>query len=279
MKKHIFFIMMACMIICVAGCNNGDKKEPNIPDAGVVTQEPSNDDTKVNDVEQDIPKKEVISVDVMFTNGLLTYGEDEGYYKSPFHDASESYSADMNYGGKYSQVISAYGIDPNDDEQLCAFVVRRGQDSVGAMRIPKQEENESMLEYAYRTNGYIEDVLRQRGIYIIEDYPYCFNYRASRGLENFPDADYYNVYRHGCLHASFAVAGTMKDITELCKDCGLIDGWYLQFISAPRPDLVEVVGAEGDYGFWERPFQVLERMDMFGEEDSIIATVDVSKNS
>ena len=90
------------------------------------------------------------------------------------------------------------------------------------------------------------------------------------------DEEYYNVYAYGCIGPSFAVVGTMKDIVELCKDCEMVDGWYFQFLPAPRPDLVEVAREAGDYVFWDYQGFMWSRMEVLGEEESIIKTVEVS---
>lgn len=277
MKRLCTNIILMLLGICLIGCSAEEKKEQNVPSTNEITQEPSNDETNLGNESQESLEKEVFSVDAMFLNGVITYSDDTGAFKkTPYEEIAGRYCTSMNSDGDYSQVVSAYNIDKDDDEQLCAFVVRVGKKSVGYLRIPKQEEDESEIDYTYRKIGYYEDVLRQRGIYILEDYPYCLKYKVSRGLEDFLDEEYYNVYAYGCIGPSFAVVGTMKDIVELCKDCEMVDGWYFQFLPAPRPDLVEVAREAGDYVFWDYQGFMWSRMEVLGEEESIITTVEVS---
>lgn len=257
--KLCFFTVLLSFIL--AGC---EANPQNLPDDKVNNEQPSKEpdaESITSTLEPSVDEKQIITAPVHFMNftpGSIDPGPDD-FEKGYIHiDGACSNS----YSQTASLVVSNYDADM-ESEELYAFIVELGNNENGNPddypQIKKRETNE---EFCYRKQEYlaekIEEILEGTNLYLVKDYPYTLIqalyagpwavYSPQEGKYIKPTVSEYGMGGVSEYGTGVCVVGRIKDFVALCENGKAINGWYCRFISAARPDIVDVMNEAVENG-------------------------------
>lgn len=181
----------------------------------------------------------------------------------------------------YSQVVSYYDIEDDEEKMYYAFVVKLGSYEGGQPEdYPVQDGKETDEDFYKRVREFnrenVIEALKGTSLLVIEDYPFCVDYKLNEEQAEYAE-DYENISWSNCYSPYCAVVGTIKEMKELCALGQSINGLYLHFMSALRPDLIECL-TEYEYDVDEYcwyGYSSGKYNDALGEDPYPIITVNV----
>lgn len=173
---------------------------------------------------------------------------------------------DYRYSGDYTQVVSPFEYDENDDK-LYAFWVRMGN-YVGETPedTPLQDDYETKEDYMSALNIYdynkLFDAVKETEIFIVEKYPYTVKGGFIESLENYNN-------ENGVLAP--AVVGKLKELKKVFGSGETVNGRNYQLLPATRPDIGELAKNQGYTG----EITMFTFEDIAGTEKYVTVTIEV----
>lgn len=258
MNKWKWYIVTVILCITLAGCKS---KQPDTEEGTEHKQE-----QQLTEEEREQKKEEIIedmfhkkeesenivrleTVQARFMNSLIYRYSPGSESKISFVEKENDTWMTVFAASDYSQVISYYNVEEDEEELYYAFVVKLGSYEGGQPEdYPVKSDDESEDEFYKRVREFnreqVIEALKKTKLQIVKDYPFCVDYELNETqsvyAENYEGITYANCYDPYC-----AVVGTIKDMKELCELGQPINGLYLHFMSALRPDLIECLTKKG----------------------------------
>ncbi len=179
----------------------------------------------------------------------------------------------------FSQIVSYYGAE--DEKRLYAFTVTVGDYENGKpLDYPVRTDAESKEEFQIREYQYIRqtilNALKGTDLYIMEDYPFSYGYELKENQEPY-EKMYQYIQGYFTNRPACVVIGSIEDLKALCEFGKAINGLYLHFTSALRPDIVEDLVEKGytAENVWEKLWSPEFYQQIFGEDDFVEVSVNV----